>query len=377
LLSIPATLGLDKLIVREVAAYQIQGAWGLLRGLLEWTQRIVFYWSIVIVFISFGLSLLLINTGVKSLHLAEFCLALVYLPIVCIRSLKLATMRGLNQVGKSLLPEMFLEPLFIIILAFILALLLGQRFSPFWLICIQIISVTITFVLGIYLLKQSLPEPIYTTPPEYQIQSWFNSGVPLMLLDGMQVINARIDILMLGILEGSESVGIYSAVIRGTQLINFMLVATNMAVAPVFSSLYAQNNLKKLHSIYVKSSRLIMFSSLPIAAMLIIFRQQYLSMFGANFYSGADAIIILGIGQVFNVATGSAGVLLNMTGNERYTTMSLVICAVLNCIGNFLLIPLWGMNGAAIATSCSVIFVNLLKVMWIHKKIGLRVDHDH
>ncbi|MDJ0571261.1 MAG: polysaccharide biosynthesis C-terminal domain-containing protein, partial [Pleurocapsa sp. MO_192.B19] len=52
-----------------------------------------------------------------------------------------------------------------------------------------------------------------------------------------------------------------------------------------------------------------------------------------------------------NVSTGSVGLLLNMTGNESYTLISRVSSTVLNVVLNALLIPRWGLEGAAIATA--------------------------
>jgi O-antigen/teichoic acid export membrane protein len=61
-----------------------------------------------------------------------------------------------------------------------------------------------------------------------------------------------------------------------------------------------------------------------------------------------------------------------MTGHERYTTISVSASALLNVIGNALLIPLWGINGAAIATTISMIFFNLTKAHWAYKKLGFK-----
>jgi O-antigen/teichoic acid export membrane protein len=301
-----------------------------------------------------------------------FSIALISLPIISLRNIRLAVMGGLHRVVIGWLPEMLLEPLLFIIGILIISLIFKTKLSSVEIVVIYVFVTAITLLIGNCLLNRFLPPVIKEIIPQYQVKSWLTSALPLMLLGGMQIINSRIDILMLGAIKGTEAVGIYMAIIRGTQLISFILIAVNNVLAPTFASLYAQNHREQLQKVISQSSRGILFISLPIAASLIIFGHWYLLLFGSEFIQGKNALIVLSIGQLINTATGSVGVLLNMTGHERYTTISVSASALLNVIGNALLIPLWGINGAAIATTISMIFFNLTKAHWAYKKLGFK-----
>jgi O-antigen/teichoic acid export membrane protein len=371
LLSIPASLGLNKLIIREVAIYQTKSAWGLLAGLLNWSNKIVLLTSVGLALIGIILVWCFYQEDQSTTTLA-LAIALISLPITSLRNIRLAVLSGMHKVVIGWLPEMLFEPLLFIILILLISFIWQPQFSSLQILGIYITVIFLTLLIGNYWLQKLLPNPIKKTLPEYEIKNWLRSALPLMFLGGMQIINSRIDIVMLGAISGTEAVGVYTAIIRGTQFISLILIAANNILAPSFASLYAEKNLEELQQVIKESSRGIFFISFPIAASLIIFSKWYLLLFGSDFIQGKNALIILTIGQLVNTGTGSVGLLLNMTGHERYTTISVGMSAILNVIGNALLIPVWGINGAALATTISMIFFNLTKAHWVHKQLGLK-----
>jgi O-antigen/teichoic acid export membrane protein len=187
----------------------------------------------------------------------------------------------------------------------------------------------------------------------------------------MFVINNRTDAIMLGIMQGNESVGLYNVANRGAMLISFILVAVNQSLAPSIAKLYAEGNLSKLQSIITKSSRTIIFGSLPIALILIIFGKWFLLIFGSEFTAAYLTLVILSFGQLINATMGSVGLLLDMTGHERDTAVGVGTTAILNIILNALFIPIWGVNGAAIATAISTIAWNIILFFYVKKRLGI------
>jgi len=95
------------------------------------------------------------------------------------------------------------------------------------------------------------------------------------------------------------------------------------------------------------------------------------SVFGEAFGRGAIALAILSGAQVINAATGSVNDLLNMTGHERDTMMGMIVGVVANVVLNFLLIPMWDITGAALATGASLILWNIVLVIQVQRRIGL------
>ena len=94
-------------------------------------------------------------------------------------------------------------------------------------------------------------------------------------------------------------------------------------------------------------------------------------LFGKEFTQGQYALTILCVGRLIHAAAGSVGLLLNMTGNERFTFISNVAGTGLNVVLNALLIPRWGVEGAALATTSTTILMNIMNTLWVRQKLGI------
>ncbi|NJK54956.1 MAG: flippase [Pleurocapsa sp. SU_5_0] len=370
LLSLGATLGLDNLIVREVAIYQSKSTWNLMRGLLRWANQIVLAVSVGLALGAIGVAWGL-NMQANSEQFLTFCVAMLLIPIESLRNLRLAAMRGLHKILIGLLPEWILAPLLLLILSGFTYLLLGESLTAVWIAVIRVFAAAITLVIGIKLLNKIMPNAAKEVAPQYQVRTWLHSALPFMFMGSMYLIKSQTDLLMLGAIKGAEAVGIYFAVARGAQLIDFVTNAANTVLGPNIASLYAEGKPEQIEKILIKSSRAVCLISLPIIVGLVGFGHWYLLLFGSEFTQGKNSLIILCVGQLVNVATGSVGLLLSMTGHERYTLISRGGSTILNVVLNALLIPRWGIEGAAIATASSTILLNVENTIWVRKKLGI------
>ena len=93
-----------------------------------------------------------------------------------------------------------------------------------------------------------------------------------------------------------------------------------------------------------------------------------LSIFGEDFIIGKNALLILLIGQSVSVMSGSVGFILQMTGKEKIFQNILFLALLVNIGLNILLIPTYGILGAAIASTISIVFWNLTSVVYIYKE---------
>ena len=96
-----------------------------------------------------------------------------------------------------------------------------------------------------------------------------------------------------------------------------------------------------------------------------------MGLFGQEFVSGSPALIILSGAQLVNAAAGSVGLTLMMTGHERSTAYGLFVSAVVNVVLNAVLIPQFGVVGAAVATATSTILWNVLLIIEVYRKLGI------
>ena len=369
LLIIPSLLGLDILLVREVAVYRAKSEWSLLRGILRWSNLIVLVSSIAIALISMAV-IWHLNQDRPEMLLA-FALVMCLLPISALRNVRLAAMKGLRLVFLGLLPEMILVPVLVIGLSAGWYLLNDRTITAPLVLGSRLIATIITLAIGIYLLQKALPTEVKQASYEYDTRTWVNNLLPFMLLGGMYVITSRSDTLMLGTIMGTEASGLYNPVIRGVQLLAFVLTAVNNVLSPNVAGLYTENKIEEMQQVVTQSSRIMLLVSLPMAAFLIFGGNWYLSLFGAEFIPAKPALTILCLGQLFSIASGSVGILLTMTGNERCNLIASSINVLLNIVLNWFWIPLWGLAGAAAATTVSTVVVNIYKVITVRKRVGV------
>jgi len=95
-----------------------------------------------------------------------------------------------------------------------------------------------------------------------------------------------------------------------------------------------------------------------------------MGLFGDEFIVAGNLLVIMAIGQFINVATGSVGYLLNMSGHERDFRRVTFFSGPLTVILSFILIDQYGVLGAAIATAVGLSLQNILALFMVRKRLG-------
>lgn len=194
---------------------------------------------------------------------------------------------------------------------------------------------------------------------------------PLLLSSSMFLIIASTDIYMLSAMRPAEEVGVYDVAVKISLLAAIVLVAVNSISAPKFAELFGLGNLSGLKEVVSQSSKLIFWVTIPIIFLLIMLPEKFLGLFGSEFLAAAPALVILSIGQFISSISGSVGNLLKMTNNQIVFQYVMIAAAIINIGLNFILIPKYGITGAAIASATSMSFWNLISVIVAKKKLGI------
>ena len=193
---------------------------------------------------------------------------------------------------------------------------------------------------------------------------------PLFWVALMNVIMSYTDVVLLGMSTESASVGVYAAAASSAALVNFVLAAVNTVTPPLFATLYAQQRIDDLARLARQSTLLMTIVAAPALCLFFLWPSAVLRLFGTEFTAGSPVLSILSVGQFFNVATGSVGYLLMMTGHERWMRNNIIAMALLNLFLCILLIPPYGMIGAAVATATSLSCMNLISMAFVYKKLS-------
>ncbi len=192
------------------------------------------------------------------------------------------------------------------------------------------------------------------------------------MMTGMQSLSGQVDILMLGFLSTVSAVGAYKVVVSGAALAIFGLQVVGMVITPKFASAYAKENYKEMQRIASIGSLLSFIMTLPVVIVFYYFGIEILSFIYGNEYSvGYRALVIISIGQAINAFFGSSIAILTMSGNEKFVINGMFLSVAINIILNIVLIPGFGIDGAAIGVAVSMLVWNLYLWSSIKKQISI------
>ena len=376
ILLIPAALGFEGLISRELAVFFDQQRWPQVKGILKFSNALVLINSVLLAAIAIaGFGLLGLAAGPQSLM--AFAIGLASLPFLALSRLRTASLQAIKSIIASQLPEAIIRPSILFLgLGGLLVwqALRGQAalLSSPALMSMNWVATAIAFWVGSWLLKRSLSVKLQATSTQHSIQysrrQWLKAAMPMLLIGSMYVINGQTDAVMLGSLKDSATVGIYTVANRGAGLISFVQIAFATSLAPVFATLFAQSKLDELRKTIKRSCQATFLLSLAVAVLLVLCSHWFLRVFGPEFLAGQTALFVLMGSQLVNAFTGATAQLLIMTGYDRDTAIGVSISAAVNVVLNAVMIPQYGLNGAAIATATSTVLWNVILVGFTYKR---------
>jgi O-antigen/teichoic acid export membrane protein len=177
-----------------------------------------------------------------------------------------------------------------------------------------------------------------------------------------------IDILFLKYYNGDDLVAIYAQPVKIITLIAMIQTTLQASISKKIASFYHSRDRDALISIISKYTRLIAILSLPFLILFLLLPKTILSFFGPEYIAGSNALLLLLIGTFVNAICGCTNVYMNMTGKQVAFRNIIFATIILNLTLNFILIPVYSIEGAAIASALSLIFWNLVTVIYVYFK---------
>ncbi|WP_346839080.1 flippase [Microbulbifer sp. SAOS-129_SWC] len=203
--------------------------------------------------------------------------------------------------------------------------------------------------------------------------SWpelFQSCLPLWVVVLMGQLTQWSGQFIAGVWVEPEAVAQLAVAQRTALLTSFILMAVNLVVAPRFAAMYKQGQMAELEKLALTSVKLMVLFALPIVVVMLVFPGFLMSLFGEGFRGGAHLLQILVVGQFINVATGSVGYLLTMSGHERDLRNTVLFSGPIAVGTAFTLVPFFGATGSAVATALAIATQNLLAVWQVKRRLG-------
>lgn len=368
LLSLPAMLGMTTGSVRYISKYRAQENWPLLKGFLNFNLIVPALASIVVSAIT-GLAVYFIADSAQSLN-AWLVAACFLLPLNVLLTVQTFSLRGFKMATRAEIPTLIYS------LAFLVVLWLVAEFNDEWLdsvsaMLIRSIATALAFVVIMRFIYTAKPAQLNKADASYDTAGWLKECLPLLLITGMSVVLKRTDVIMLGMFSGTTDAGIYSVAVRIADITLLSFTAVVAIAAPMMSEYFSTRQTDKLRHVVKLSARGVFCVTALTAAIIFMFPIQLMNLFGSDFSVGYIALIVLTASQLVNSFAGPVGQLLIMTGKSKVVTMILGGNLVLNIALNLILIPIYGMNGAAMATGISLVSAMMMSVWRVHKEMGI------
>jgi O-antigen/teichoic acid export membrane protein len=290
-------------------------------------------------------------------------------PFTATTAVLLAALRALGNAVRPVASTSLIGPGLRLITGAFAVVLVGSATAVAWAYAATECAV---FAITTVMVWQLLPRADRQPSP---VRKLLRFSIPMSLNRLLLYGNNQTEIVFLGFLAPTAIVGIFGVARRLSALLGALLASISLLFNPMVADLHHAHRTRELDKMFKTSTRWLFTIGLPVFLIEVLFARDILNIFGKDFAAGATALIILAFGQLVNVGTGTVSNLQAMAGYAKLTLMNSVLFLFLSIVLDLLLIPSFGLVGAAIAASTSVIAVNLLRLWQVRRNLGL-VPYD-
>jgi len=374
ILSAFARLGLDQGLLKFVSISLAEANYAKAKKFIIFSTKIVFV-------ISTGLGLFLyLFKGILSAHIFHdkimntvFLFIALILPFFSLYTLLTETLKAFKKIALVVFTQNFIFPI-ILILAFLAFYLLDLHLRAA--LTAYFIASLVALLLVYFFYKKLLATDQNITNVTINKRELFGVSIPMYWSSIMALFMFWTDIVMLGIFRTIREVGIYTAATKTAAFVPFFLMSVNYILPTVAAQLYSKGDIRELESIARRTAKWNLIFSLLVTSMFFLFGKEVLSLYGKEFVIAYIPLLLLSFGQIINAGVGSVGYILAMTGFQNKLAYITTTAAILNIILNIVLIPLFSIKGAALATGITLSIWNLIATYFVHKDVKIKAFSD-
>ena len=356
-----SVFGLDSTMTRYIAIMNSRkdtaGLWGVIQVGVGFSLLL----SVVMTTCLFALAYPISTIIFHDVRLAPLLqVASLVVPFLTLSDVLAGATRGFKKMGDTVIAQNIVQPVIRLILIVVIAI--GGLSLPVAILIFGLADFSASLVLVYFLnrrfnLRRSLAQG-RRNPREILAFSF-----PLWLSDILTTFRSNIQTLLIGSLGTIRGVGIFSIVNQVTLIGNIFHASMNQSAKPLIAELNDQGKHHRVEHIYQTTTRWVVTLNLPMILIICLFPSAIMSIFGKSFIEGSTALVVMGLVNLVNVATGMCATILDMTGHTRMKLANSVVRVTVGILANFILIPLWGITGAAVAALIHEIIANVLPLV--------------
>jgi O-antigen/teichoic acid export membrane protein len=250
-------------------------------------------------------------------------------------------------------------------LSVLVAIVLGG-FDFFFLILLLGVVVLLAFTLYFWYGYFSLS---WMTWPQY----WriLSTSLPFFVVHAVSMLLIYTDTFAIKVILGLEALAYYDVAYKLAMAILFLNTAITSVIAPNIARWHSQGNYKQIKRVlwvYVQAAALA--SAFVFAAGLVL-SEEVLGLWGDEYRAVSDVFLILLAGALVQFIFGGTSVYLSMAGYQTVAARIALAAGLANVILNVVLIPVFGLVGAAAATALSISIVAVFGVVYVAKYVSI------
>lgn len=279
------------------------------------------------------------------------------IPFFTLSTIAAAATRGFKKMQYMVIAQNITHPLIKLVLMIVLAV---TGLTVKGALASHLIATVIVLLMLLHFLNRlfSLNRPWRTGHRD--VKGLLGFSMPLYLTGLIATFRGNLQSLLLGTWDSITGVGVFAVASRVNLVGQMFHSSVVVASMPVVSELYEREDWQQLRRFYQTTSRWTFTLNLPLFLIVILFPGPILSVFGQSFADGVVALTILAWVSLVKTGTGICGVLIDMTGNTHLKLVNSVVTTSLTVGLNFLLVPRWGVTGAAAAALATISVSNLI-----------------
>ncbi|HEU5271996.1 MAG TPA: polysaccharide biosynthesis C-terminal domain-containing protein, partial [Jatrophihabitans sp.] len=187
----------------------------------------------------------------------------------------------------------------------------------------------------------------------------------------MEILLNWLDVLLVATLVSAAQAAIYAAASRFITSGTLVLQALRLAIAGDVSAALARRDHDRVSQMYTTASQWVVLSSWPLYLVMAVFAPTVLRIFGSSYPGGAHALSILCLAMLVNLAAGNVGTVLLMGGKSTWVLADKAASLAVNVTANLLLVPHYGITGAAVAWAVTIVLDSSLAFAQVRWGMGI------
>ena len=176
-----------------------------------------------------------------------------------------------------------------------------------------------------------------------------------------------IDAVMIAGMLGLKEVGIYTLLLYITSPLSIPYASLVRISSSFVAQYWKTRNMKAMNKLYKDISSLSLITGLFLFMCIWLNREELISFLPKEFREGIYAFLFLMIGKLFDMYSGLNTSILISSKKYKNDLIPTFLLLIIAFIANYLLIPIYGITGAAIATAIGLIFYNCIKLFLVYR----------